>query len=67
MTGAYRAQEAAVLWSRNSIDDPIFMGVYSDDENLIDDIYQHIEIVLPLQRYMLAPSKDDEDGYEIDD
>ncbi len=67
MTGAYRAREAAVLWSRNSLDDPIFVSVYADEQHLFDDIFASLATVAALERYMVMPSKDDDEGYDIDE
>jgi len=56
MTGAYRAQEVAVLWSRNGFDDTTYFAVYSDDSGAVfEDVFQALEAVARLNRYGVGP------------
>jgi hypothetical protein len=61
MTGAYRAREAAVLWSRNGIDDPIFVSAYANDPGAtFDPMFRDLGAVAYLDRYMVSPVQDPE-------
>jgi len=51
LTGAYRAQGAAVLWSRNTVADPVFVAVYADEPALLDDLAATLAGVTAMTRY----------------
>ena len=55
LTGAYWAREAALVWSRNSLEEPIFAAIYADDRLLLDELAALLATVTALRRYMVQP------------
>ena len=58
MSGAYWAQEAAVLWTRNALEDPVFVAMFADEPVHFDDLAATLAGVTAMKRYANWPKEE---------
>ncbi|NVB41971.1 hypothetical protein G6O69_29355 [Pseudenhygromyxa sp. WMMC2535] len=64
MTGALWTQEAAVLWTRNALDDPVFVAIYADEPARVDELAFTLAGVTAMRRYSTVANDADADADE---